>query len=75
MDIAGTGIMSDDTDAGGLQVPDSEAADIDGDSEYWRPSTGNWRGADMGMIELVPEDIDPYNCDFNASFSLLSSSF
>jgi len=28
------GIISEDIDAGGLQVPDNEATDIDGESEY-----------------------------------------
>lgn len=37
-DIAPIGIISAPREDGGLPAPDNEAADIEGDSEYERPS-------------------------------------
>jgi len=58
IDRAPMGIISDDIDAGGLQVPDNEATDIEGESEYWRP-TGTWSGPDMDNMLCGPEDDEP----------------
>jgi hypothetical protein len=47
---ADMGINSPPKEAGGLPVPDNEAPDIEGDSEYARPPLerdGTLRGADM----------------------------
>jgi hypothetical protein len=47
---AAIGIMSEAKVAGGLPVtdiPDNEAAETDGESEYARPSVGMLRGADI----------------------------
>jgi len=74
-DRAAIGIISVPREAGGLPVPDIEAPEIDGESEYWRPSPeidGMLSGADMRPCVDEP---GPYICDLRASFSLLSSSF
>lgn len=71
-DSAPMGIKSVLKEVGGLPVPDNEATDTDGDSEYARPSAieGTLTGAESNPLE-----VEPYIWALNASFSRLSSSF
>lgn len=70
------GSISEPRIPGGLPCPDIEVPEIEGDSEYERPSLER-EGTLMGT-ERVWDDEDgdgPYICVLRASFSLLNSSF
>ncbi len=54
---AAIGIISDPKDAGGLPAPDIEAAEIEGETEYWRPSVER-DPTDIGAARRALEELD-----------------
>jgi hypothetical protein len=56
-DRAAIGIISEPIEDGGLPAPDKEVCDIEGDSEYERPSCGAMIGADNIACD---DDEEPY---------------